>query len=360
VYLCLSKYLRFNKRSGDDFLQIATALLDAGADPNSGFWVKDEFETALYGAAGVAHHAALTKLLLKYGADPNDPEAVYHSPETDDNDALKALVETGKLTGENLSMMLIRKHDWHDYDGAKYLLEYGANANGVRSKGWYPLHHALARSNALPFMQLLLDHGADPYLICDGLNAISRAAREGRNDVLILFEERGITIEPAGVDRLIIACAMDNGMAVQAIIKGSPALFQEMMAMSDELLARFCLNNNERGVRQLLDIGVNVNSPYKTGDGYFGIPAGSLPIHIASWLNHPRIVQVLIEKGSLVDTPDKNGQTPLALAVRACVDSYWAYRRSPDSIQALLNAGASTESIPYPSGYQEVDSLLRK
>jgi ankyrin repeat protein len=360
VYLSLSKYLRFDKRPSDDFLQIATALLDAGADPNSGFWVKDEFETALYGAAGVAHHGELTKLLLKYGADPNDPEAVYHSPETDDNDALKALVETGKLTEESLSIMLIRKHDWHDYDGVKYLLEHGANPNGIRSKGWYPMHHALARSNALPAIQLLLDHNADPYFVNDGLNAISRAAREGRKDVLALFEQRGIVTESNGVDRLIIACAMGNGETVQAIIKDSPALLQEMMAMGDHLLARFCLNNNEEGVNLLLDIGVNVNSPYKTGDGYFGIPAGSLPIHIVSWLNHPRIVQLLIEKGSLIDMPDKNGQTPLALAVRACVDSYWTYRRSPDSVQALLNAGASTKNIPYPSGYEEVDSLLRK
>jgi len=27
------------------------------------------------------------------------------------------LVETGKLTPESLSVMLIRKHDWHDYEG---------------------------------------------------------------------------------------------------------------------------------------------------------------------------------------------------------------------------------------------------
>lgn len=45
--------------------------------------------------------------------------AVYYSPETDDNDAMKLLVETGKLTPENISLMLIRKHDWHDYDGVK-------------------------------------------------------------------------------------------------------------------------------------------------------------------------------------------------------------------------------------------------
>ena len=88
VYLCLSKYLRLDKTRSDAFLRAATALLDAGADPNSGFWSKDEyhdFETALYGAAGVAHHAELTRLLLERGADPNDNETFYHTPETYDN-----------------------------------------------------------------------------------------------------------------------------------------------------------------------------------------------------------------------------------------------------------------------------------
>jgi len=59
-YLCLSKYLRLDRARSNGFLGAATALLDAGADPNTGFWTTGphpERETALYGAAGVAHHA---------------------------------------------------------------------------------------------------------------------------------------------------------------------------------------------------------------------------------------------------------------------------------------------------------------
>src|SRR5258706_7076548 len=100
VYLGLSKYLRLDPTRSDAFLRAATALLDAGADPNSGFWTAGkfpEFETALYGAAGVAHHAPLTQLLLERGADPNEEETPYHSPETYDNAALQVLVESGKL-----------------------------------------------------------------------------------------------------------------------------------------------------------------------------------------------------------------------------------------------------------------------
>lgn len=362
VYLGLSKYLRFDKSLSDAFLRAATALLDAGADPNSGFWTTGqhpEFETALYGAAGVAHHAPLTRLLLERGADPNDIEVVYHSPETWDNEAMKALVDTGKITAENLALMLIRKHDWHDVEGAKFLLERGADPNWARKRGWYAIHHALARDNALEMIELLLDHGADPLLVNDGLSAAARAARAGRSDVLELFKRRGISVALNGVDNLIAACACDDSAAVRRIVEREPHLVAEIRSMGGDLLAKFAGTNNPAGVRQLLDLGVDIAAPFTEGDGYFGEPKGSLAIHVAAWRGNPAVVKLLIERGSPVDVPDANGRTPLALAVRACVDSYWTDRRTPESVAALLAAGASVSGVAYPCGYAEVDELLR-
>ncbi len=83
TYLCFSRYLRL--RGSDGFVRAAVSLLDAGADPNTGFFELDHhpeptFESALYGAAGVAHHAGLTRLLLERGADPNrGDEVAYHA-----------------------------------------------------------------------------------------------------------------------------------------------------------------------------------------------------------------------------------------------------------------------------------------
>ena len=54
------------------------------------------------------------------------------------------------------------------------------------------------------------------------------------------------------------------------------------------------------------------------------------------------------------------GQTALQLAIKACVDSFWTERRSPESVAALLNAGASVFGVEFPSGYAEVDALLRQ
>jgi ankyrin repeat protein len=368
THLCLSKYLRLDPTRSDAFVATARALLDAGADPNAGFWTAGdhpEHETPIYGAAGVAHHAPLTRLLIERGADPNDDEAVYHSPETDDNAAMSALVETGRVTGENLVLMLIRKHDWHDPDGARHLLEHGADANGKgRTRGWRPLHHALARGNRLAMIELLLDHGADPALTTDvdGLTAVARAAREGRRDVLELFARRGTAIDLRGVDGLIAACAMGDAAAVGAIVQKEPALRTDVIAMGGNLIATFAGIGNAAGVGQLLDLGVDVAAPFTDGDGYFGEPKGSLAIHVAAWRAQPAVVARLLERGSPVDPPDPKGRTPLALAILACVDSYWAYRRTPESVEALLRAGASVRGagVRYPSGYAAVDDLLRR
>jgi hypothetical protein len=124
TYLCFSRYLRLDKTRSDGFVRAAKALLDAGVNANTGWMEKNhqpepEWESAIYGAAGVAHHAELTRLLLERGADPNDGETPYHVPETRDNAALKILVESGKLNDESLTTILLRKTDWHDYEGIR-------------------------------------------------------------------------------------------------------------------------------------------------------------------------------------------------------------------------------------------------
>jgi len=338
THLCLSKYLRLDKRPSADFVQAATALLDAGADPNGGFWTGGkfpEFETPLYGAAGVAHHAGLTRLLLERGADPNDEEVAYHSPETDDIDALKLLVETGRLTDNSFTVMLIRKHDWHDGEGVKYLLEHGAHPNHTWGPGLSPIHQAVRRGNSLHIISMLIDHGADPLITFDGLTVIARAAREGRGDVLALFKQRGFSIDLQGVDKLIAAAAMGDPDQTNAIAAAEPQLKAELMTMKGALIGRFTLANNRPGVRALLELGIDVHTPYIEGDSYWGIPPNSLPIHIAAWLLHTDMVKFLLEKGAVADQPDANGQTPLMLAGKACADSYWMYRCSDEIITTL-------------------------
>lgn len=360
-YLSLSRYLRLDPARTPAFLRAATALLDAGADPNTGFWTPgphSERETALYGAAGVAHHAELTRLLIDRGAEPNDGEAIYHAPETRDLGALRVLVETGRLTSDSLSLMLIRKHDWHDYEGIKYLLEHGADPGHPGWKGLIPIHHAIARDNDRSMIELLLDHGADPTVQKDGVSAVARAARRGRGDLLELFDTRGMSTALEGVDQLIQQCARGDEGGVRALAQRQPALVRELLAVGPTRLAEFAGCWNAEGVRLLLDLGVPVASLYQ-GDGYFDIAPDSTALHVAAWKLRADLVRLLLERGAPVDAKDRKGRTALVLAVKGCVDSYWAERRTPEPARALLEAGASVEGVRYPTGYQDLDDLLR-
>jgi ankyrin repeat protein len=366
THLCFSKYLRLDRSRSDGFVRAATALLDAGASANTGWFEQNHqpepvWEPVLYGAAGIAHHAELARLLLARGAEPNDGEVVYHTPETYDNAALQVLVESGKLNDDSLAAMLLRKADWHDYNGIKYLLEHGADPNRMAHWGFTALQQALRRDNDVKIIEAMLDHGADPTLAnrWDGESAISIAVRRGRGDVLALFERQGIATALHGAERLIAACARNDAAAVHSLAESEPQLVEEILAQGGKLLAEFAGNANSDGIRHLLDLGVGIGTLYE-GDGYFDIAKDSTALHVAAWRAWPATVKLLIERGAPINAKDGKGRTPLALAVRACVDSYWTYRRSPESVEALLRAGASVSDVDFPSGYAEVDELLRR
>jgi ankyrin repeat protein len=374
THLCFSRYLRLDRARSKIFLATAKALLNAGASANTG-WMEishephPEWESAIYGAAGIAQHPEVTRLLLERGADPNDGETPYHVPETYDNTILKILVESGKLNVTSLTTLLLRKTDWHDFDGIKWLLEHGADANRATHWGRTAFHHAVLRDNSIEILELLLDHGADPTLVAErpdlrlrngpGMSAVAMAARRGREDLLELMERRGIAIELLGVEQLIAACARNDAAKVRTILAEKPELVRELVAQGGKLLAEFAGVGNTDGVRQLLDLGVSVSALTEDGDPYFDVAKNSTALHSAAWRAWPATVKLLIERGAAVNATDDKGRTPLMLAVRASVDSYWKSRRTPESVEALLKAGASVRGVDYPSGYTEADELLK-
>jgi ankyrin repeat protein len=373
TYLCFSRYLRLDPARSDGFVHAAEVLLDAGADPNTGWFEPGHqpqpvWESALYGAVGVAHHEGLTRLLLERGADPNDEETPYHATESYEMGALRALVESGKLSQDSLATMLLRKADCHHAVGIAYLLEQGADPNRMTYWKKTALHNALLSDNAIEIIETLLDHGADPNLLGDSghgrrgplRTSTSLAARRGRGDALAALEKRGIPISLDGVDRLLAACACGNAEQLHSLAAAEPDLVRELIAEGGEALAEFAGNGNTQGVRNLLDLGVDIASHHRAGDPYYDVTPASTALHVAAWRARHDVVKLLIQRAAPLDLPDSQGRTALELAVKACVDSYWTGRRSPESVAALLDAGASVKGLAHPSGYFEVDSLIEK
>jgi ankyrin repeat protein len=370
TYLCFSRYLRIDKSRSASFVAAARALLESGADANTG-WTetidtppREIPETAIYAAAGIAKNPDLTRLLLDFGADPNDEETPYHTPETYDNSVLEILLDSGRFNERSLATVIARKCDWHDDKGLAMSLARGANPNFLTVWQYSPFQHSIRRDNGLIMIEMMLDHGADPYLKSnhEGRNAFEMAAHHGRGDILNLFEQRGFTPEFNGPDReldlLIAACARAQFDQARSRIAGNSKLLDQLLLLGGTLLARFSGAANLEGVGCLLDLGVSASALWPEGDLYWDITKNSTALHVAAWRAHHDVVRELIARGAPVNAVDARERTALALAVHACIDSYWKYRRKPDSVAALLAAGATIDGIDLPAGYAEIDELL--
>jgi ankyrin repeat protein len=372
TYLCFSRYLRLDKSRSEAFVACARLLLDAGANPNTG-WMetldedppRDFLESVLYAAAGLARHPGLTQLLLERGADPNDEETCYHAPETYDNTVVKILIDSGRCNERSLAWLAARKADWHDEKGLLLALDGGANPNFMTQWSHTPFQHSIRRDNGLIMIEMFFDHGADPYSRnADGRNAFQMSAYHGRGDILRALETRGFAPNYDGptpaLDALVAVCALADLARARTLTAASPDLHGQFLQIGGSLLARFAGVGNLEGVRTLLDLGIPVDALWPEGDPYFDMPRNSTALQNAAWRANHDVVRELIAHGANANAADARGRTPLQLAVRACTDSYWKARRKPDSVAALLAAGATTEGIKLPTGYDAIDALLMK
>lgn len=208
MYLCYSRIPL--GRSANDVLAAATLLLDAGADPNSGYlWcgMSTPF-TLLTGVFGEGEQGPrrqprhpyateLATLLLRRGAHPVDQQTLYNRMFRPDDSHLELLFAHGLAdagpspwerrlgeameTREQLWQRQIRWAAEHGFrDRLALLARHGIDVSGVElvartfpddpnardDEGATPLHHA-AWEGDLPLIRRLLAAGADPS-ITDG------------------------------------------------------------------------------------------------------------------------------------------------------------------------------------------------
>ena len=357
TYCCFSRYFRLETERADDFVQVVNLLLEHGADPSTGFHDESHLpspslEPVLYGAI-CANHVGVAKALIDGGADVNHNEIGYHSPEIHDSEIMKAVVESGHANEWTLATMLLRKIDFHDYDGIAWLLDHGASPNELNSWGKTALHQVVLRRNPLETAELLMDRGADPLIeMPDGKSAVAIAARMGRVDLLELFVRRGVSTELEGIDRFLAACARADGATARAILSHDPELVANLKPEDKSVFAEVAGSGNTEAVRLMLDLGFDIAHP---GDW------GNTGLHLSIWRGAHDTSKLLIERGAPIEQTNDAGVTPLLHAVRAAIGGDWDASRTTETVAALLEAGADVRSVkPFPTSSDEVNDLLRQ
>jgi ankyrin repeat protein len=241
-------------------------------------------------------------------------------------DAARILIASGAQLNvtdpDSTTALMIAIINGH-YDTAELLVEKGADPNITDTTGTGALYAAVdmntlgevyghpARPNsskvtALDLMKVLLEHGADPnarlksttlqrahtpgeFLLGEGTTPLMRAAKNGDTPTLRLLLSHGADFnarQKNGTTALMFASGQGYGTGT----------FAKDYATVDELL---------ESVKVLVAAGADVNAVNEAGDTslHFGAQASD------------EIVKFLVASGARLDVKDKQGRTPVEMAL---------------------------------------------
>ena len=296
---------------------IARVLLDRGADPNVFYEGGDPtiHYTVLTSVIGRGEEQAsvhpkareLAMLLLDRGAEPYDMQFFYN--------VFAGHASQRRLADDNFVWLLDliyehsihrgRRRDWEDPDWN--MLEMGGYGCG----SWYLLFNAM-RVNSLGIAEWALSHGANPN---------PPRASDARTPAGTLYEQ-----------------AIRNGLHEFAALLaryGARDARAEATHAENTIDELFTATEHDRAavVARILDSGVspNVEKP----------KARTRPLHVAAYSDAVSVVQLLLDRGADIDPRD---------AVHRTTPIYWAYwggsRRAVDlltphtrDVWALTSAG---------------------
>lgn len=289
LHLAFSKHFRTHPEKTGAMMAIAELLLQHGADVNDGYPPEpgsDHLLSALYGALGHADNMQLAEWLLDHGADPNDNESLYHATELGHQDGLRLLLKHGASpAGTNA---LLRALDFNDHVAVEMLLKAGADPNeGAQPhpSGQAPmvvsaLHQAARRMCDAKMAQLLLEAGADPDLLYDGMTAYALALAFHNTEVAEVIKRAGGSTQASEQLQPLISIAEGQGGKLSV---DPQALPRECRYMLHNLIH---LPDTLTHIKRLVAGGL----PFDAADDM-----GLTPVQLAGWQGLPEVMKFFLE-----------------------------------------------------------------
>jgi hypothetical protein len=271
-------YLAYSRVGGGDPLRAARLLLDAGADPNTGYlWhgLTSPF-TLLTGVFGEGElgpvrqprhrfSLELAELLLRAGADPNDPQTLYNRMFGADDSHLRLLFRYGLGRG----------------DGGPWRARLSLDSPASMLQGllrWAVTHDQRAR------VRLLVSQGVDFH---DGF--VELALVNGNVEIAEFLESAGAAVPPLDPVAEFVA-------TVLAGRDPDPAVAPAARAARPGLVVWAAATDRPDAVRRLVSLGFSVNALGR-GDAPIERPWATALHHAAGDGNLP-MVRLLLDLGA--------------------------------------------------------------
>jgi ankyrin repeat protein len=363
---CASQWNRFDPARADGLLAVVGLLLDAGADPvgrsggqrGRGGW------TPLRCAVAGATNPPVVALLLERGAVPDDHDLYLAGFGGDEHESLRLMLRHATDVAQLAEMALAAPISLNDTEGVRLLLEAGADPHRYADDDGAPAsaaYEAVRCGCSAELLDLLLAHGAKPDRPGRERRSPYTLARiRGRADLADLLLRYGAVDDSTDTDRLLAACQRADQAAVTALLAQDPGLSARL---SEAQQAAALIRAAETGHTGALALMVDLGFPVDTrGDD------GSTALHAAAYSGSADAVRLLLGRGADLEARDATWDSPPLDWAAVGSGERPATNRRPDwiaTVQALLEAGASTDSItlspdepkqPSP----EVAALLRQ
>lgn len=319
LYLCFSRLAADTDHAKSNQLEIASLLLQAGADPNAYFPHPEATtakQTCLYGASGINDNAALTMLLLEHGADPNDrcdtlgPEALYHSCELPTSDCLKLICQAG-VDQDKLVYCLGRALDFDHTEHVCVMLRYISESTNGGSNPILDHHFHKAITNFCSFetLILLLQAGVDiNHHDANGNSPHTNAVRHGRADVAEWLISNGAENTTTTIDQFVGAAMQADKNTVDALLLANPDIIQQFTTEDHSLLCKAVLSPNRAALPLMLHVGFNPNQH---------TTAELSPLHTACWFGRCDALAELLRCDVDLEKKNPYGGTALSTTTHA-------------------------------------------